>query len=299
MNNNPKIAVVGSINTDQTVIAEHLPNKGETLFGSDINIVPGGKGANQAVAMAKLGATVEIFGCVGDDSNGQKMIENFKNNNVETKHLKIAKGIPTGIAIITLGDDDNTIVVVKGANNEVDKEYIDSIKEYLFEYDMVVLQHEIPLETVHYVIELCNEKGIPTVLNPAPAEDVPMEIVDKVSYITPNEHEVGLIFGEDKSLEELLKKYPQKLIVTLGSEGVTTAIDKDTILKVPARKANIVDTVGAGDTLNGAFCVRIAEGDNMEAALKYANTAASLSIEKLGAQSGMPTKEEVEAASTK
>lgn len=299
MNNNPKIAVVGSINTDQTVIAEHLPNKGETLFGSDINIVPGGKGANQAVAMAKLGATVEIFGCVGDDSNGQKMIENFKNNNVETKHLKIAKGIPTGIAIITLGDDDNTIVVVKGANNEVDKEYIDSIKEYLFEYDMVVLQHEIPLETVHYVIELCNEKGIPTVLNPAPAEDVPMEIVDKVSYITPNEHEVGLIFGEDKSLEELLKKYPQKLIVTLGSEGVTTAIDKDTILKVPARKANIVDTVGAGDTLNGAFCVRIAEGDNMETALKYANTAASLSIEKLGAQSGMPTKEEVEAASTK
>lgn len=291
-----KIAVVGSINIDQTVIAERIPQKGETLFGSSINYVPGGKGANQAAAMAKLGAEVEMFGAIGDDDNGHQMIENLKKNNIETKHIKVAKGVPTGIAIITLGDNDNTIVVVKGANDKVDIEYINSIKDSLLKNDMVVLQHEIPLETVHYIIDLCYENNIPTVLNPAPAADVPKEIIDKVTYLTPNEHEVGLIFGDEMPLETLLKKYPKKLIVTLGSKGVICALDENEIIKVPVRKTTIVDTTGAGDTLNGAFCVRICSGDSIKDALKYANAAASLSIEKLGAQSGMPTKDEVEKA---
>lgn len=289
-----KIAVVGSINIDQTVISERIPNKGETLFGSSINYVPGGKGANQAVAMAKLGAEVEMFGCIGDDDNGHQMIENLKKNNIETKNIRAIPGVPTGIAIITLGDNDNTIVVVKGANDKVDKGYIDSIKDSLLKYDMVVLQHEIPLETVHYIVDLCYENNIPTVLNPAPAADVPKEIIDKVTYLTPNEHEVGLIFGENEPLEKLLKRYPKKLIVTLGSDGVACALNENEIVKVPVRKTKIVDTTGAGDTLNGAFCVRISEGDDIKDALKYANIAASLSIEKLGAQSGMPTAEEVE-----
>ena len=291
-----KIAVVGSINIDQTVISERIPQKGETLFGSSINYIPGGKGANQAVAMAKLGAEVEMFGAIGDDDNGHQMIENLKKNNIESKHIKVAKGVPTGIAIITLGDNDNTIVVVKGANDKVDIEYINSIKDSLLKNDMVVLQHEIPLETVHYIIDLCNENNIPTVLNPAPAADVPKEIVDKVTYLTPNEHEVGLIFGEEIPLETLLKKYPKKLIVTLGAKGVICALDENEIIKVPVRKTTIVDTTGAGDTLNGAFCVRICSGDSIKDALKYANAAASLSIEKLGAQSGMPTMDEVEKA---
>lgn len=288
-----KIAVVGSINTDQTVVADRIPLKGETLFGSSINYIPGGKGANQAVAMAKLGADVTMFGCVGDDDNGQKMIANLKNNNINTNYINIVKGVPTGIAIITLGDNDNTIVVLKGANGCVDIKYVDSIKDELLKQDMVVLQHEIPLETVHYVIELCSKNNIKTVLNPAPAANVPMEIIDKVTYLTPNEHEVGLIFGKDKTLEELLKKYPKKLIVTLGSDGVITALNDHEILKVPVRKTTVVDTTGAGDTLNGAFSVRICMGDEIGDALKYANVAASLSIEKLGAQSGMPTNEEV------
>lgn len=291
-----KIAVVGSINMDQTVIADRIPLKGETLFGSSINYIPGGKGANQAVAMAKLGAEVEMFGCVGNDDNGRKVVENLNNNGVKTNNIKVIDGVPTGLAIITLGDNDNTIVVVKGTNNLVSIEYVNSIKDELLKYEMVVLQHEIPLETVHYVIDLCSKNNIPTVLNPAPAEKVPMEIIDKVTYITPNEHEVGLIFGKDKTIEELLKKYPKKLIVTLGSDGVAVALNEKDILKVPVRKTTVVDTTGAGDTLNGAFCVRMCKGDSIENALKYANTAASLSIEKLGAQSGMPTDDEVQKA---
>lgn len=291
-----KIAVVGSINVDQIVEADRIPLKGETLFGKTINLIPGGKGANQAVAMAKLGAKVEMFGCVGSDDYGRQMIDNLKKYGIETNSIKVVDGVSTGIAIITLGDNDNTIVVVKGANNYVDCDYISSIKDKLLTYDMVVLQHEIPLDTVHYIVNLCYENNIPTVLNPAPAADVPMDIIKKITYITPNEHEVNLIFGKDKSIEELLKMYPKKLIVTLGSAGVAVAVDNNTVHKIPVRKANVIDTTGAGDTLNGAFCVRICKGDSIVDALKYANVAASLSIEKLGAQSGMPTEEEVQEA---
>lgn len=289
-----KLAVVGSINTDMTVTAERIPLKGETLMGDSISYIPGGKGANQAVAMAKLGAEVEMFGCIGDDSNGQKMIENMKNVGIKTEHIKVLEGVPTGIAMITVGENDNTIIVVPGANGKVDKDYVDGIKDVLQTYDMVVLQHEIPLDTVHYIVEFCAEKNIPVVLNPAPAAKVPMEIIEKVTYLTPNEHEAVLIFGDEMTTEELLKKYPEKLLITQGSRGVSTCLKSGEILTVPARPAKVVDTTGAGDTLNGAFSVQIAGGANIKDALTFANTAASLSTEKFGAQSGMPTVGEVE-----
>lgn len=290
-----KLAVVGSINVDMTVTAERIPLKGETLRGDSISYIPGGKGANQAVAMAKLGAEVEMFGCVGDDSNGQKMIDNLKSAGVKTDNIKVLENVPTGIAMITVGDNDNTIVVVPGANGKVGKEYVDGIKDELAAYDMVVLQHEIPMETVHYVIEFCAEKGIPVVLNPAPAAAVPMDIIEKVTYVTPNEHEAVLIFGNELSTEDLLKKYPEKLVITQGSRGVSTCLKSGEVLTVPARPAKVADTTGAGDTLNGAFSVQIANGADMKSALIYANTAASLSTEKFGAQTGMPTAAEVES----
>ncbi len=158
---------------------------------------------------------------------------------------------------------------------------------------MVVLQHEIPLDAVHYVIELCNEAGIPTVLNPAPAATVPVDIIKKVTYMTPNEHEASLIFGEKESEEALLKEYPEKLIITKGSRGVAVCLKNSEVVSIPSIKSNVVDTTGAGDTLNCAFAVRICAGDNIKDALIYANTAAGLSIEKMGAQGGMPTAEEV------
>ena len=156
-----KLAVVGSINTDMTVTAERIPLKGETLMGDSLSYIPGGKGANQAVAMAKLGAEVEMFGCVGNDDNGRRMLDNLNRVGVKTEHIQVLEGVPTGIAMITVGESDNTIIVVPGANGKVDKAYVDGIKDELVKYDMVVLQHEIPLETVHYIAEFCYENNIP------------------------------------------------------------------------------------------------------------------------------------------
>ena len=291
--NKMKFAVVGSINIDMTVTAGRIPLKGETIKGDTISYIPGGKGANQAVAIAKLGEDVTMFGCVGGDNNGQRMLDNLKNMGVNTNYIKVLKDVPTGIAMITVGEGDNTIVVVPGANGEVDKEYIDSIKDVLETYDMVILQHEIPLETVHYVIEFCSEKNIPVVLNPAPAAQVPLDIIEKVTYLTPNEHEAVIIFGKNQTTEELLKKYPEKLVITQGEKGVSTCLKSGAILTVPARSTHVVDTTGAGDTLNGAFSVEVCNGLGIHNALIFANTAASLSIEKFGAQAGMPTREEV------
>ena len=344
-----RIAVVGSINVDMTVLAERIPLKGETVYGGDVLYSPGGKGANQAVACARLGAQVEMFGCVGNDENGKRMFHNLEENGVGTSHIKVLEGENTGLALITVGEQDNTIVIVAGANKKVDLNYVDSIKEELCSFDMVVLQQEIPLEAMHEVVRFCYGRQIPVILNPAPAAKVPMEIVDKVTYLTPNEHEAALIFkeqcekdgniigsenmhsetkqtkeaseilavfgekieekgkngtsmpsaGESKGTEEesfldkLLVKYPEKLIITQGSRGVSVGLKDGSILRVPAQKARVVDTTGAGDTLNGAFAVRMACGDSLKEALTFANTAAGLSIEKMGAQGGMPTEEEV------
>lgn len=284
-----QIAVIGSINMDQVVTTERIPQKGETIHGNDLNYIPGGKGANQAVAMARLGAQVTMFGCVGDDDNGRKLIDNLQKEQVDTSRIKTVKDTPTGLAVITVAENDNVIIVISGANACVDRAYIDSIKDTLSMYDLVVLQHEISQDTVHYVIDHCAAAGIPVVLNPAPAREVPLAIVEKVTYLTPNEHEAQLIFGGDASTEELLKRYPEKLIITQGARGVSFGAKAKDIVTVPAYHVKVVDTTGAGDTLNGAFCVRIAAGDAIEDALRYANAAAGLSVEAFGAQGGMPT----------
>ena len=205
------------------------------------------------------------------------------------------------IAIITVAENDNTIIVISGANSCVDSNYFNKIKEDLKSFDLIVLQHEIPLDTVHQTVSFCYENGIPVVLNPAPAAEVPQEIVDKVTYLTPNEHEAKLIFHSvegaeesDEFIEGVLSAYPEKLIITRGSRGVSVALKDGRVVTVPGRRANVVDTTGAGDTLNGAFSVRIAAGDSVEEALVYANCAASLSVEKFGAQGGMPTDAEVQ-----
>lgn len=288
-----KIGVVGSINMDMTVKAERIPLKGETLKGWDLKYVPGGKGANQAVAMAKLGAEVEMFGCVGDDAAGASLLKNLQDVGVETKCVKVVEGEPTGLAMITVGDNDNTIIVVAGTNDHVDIGYVNEVKDSLLECEIVLLQHEIPQETVEYVIALCADNGVKVVLNPGPARPVKQELLEKVTYLTPNEHEAVILFGRDLSFEEMMKRYPEKLVITQGSRGVSTCLKSGEVILVPARKANVVDTTGAGDTLNGAFTVAVTEGRDISDALAFANTAAGLSTEKFGAQGGMPTYEEV------
>lgn len=291
-----KIGVVGSINMDMTVKAERIPLKGETLKGWDLKYIPGGKGANQAVAMAKLGAEVEMFGCIGDDAAGASLLKNLQDTGVETKCIKTVTGVPTGLAMITVGDNDNTIIVVAGTNDHVNIDYVNEVKDSLLECEIVLLQHEIPQETVEYVIALCAENGVKAVLNPGPARPVKQEILEKVTYLTPNEHEAVILFGRDISFEEMMKRYPEKLVITQGSRGVSTCLKNGQVILVPARKANVVDTTGAGDTLNGAFTVAVTEGKEIPEALAFANTAAGLSTEKFGAQGGMPTREEVMAA---
>jgi len=288
-----KIGVVGSINMDMTVKAERIPLKGETVKGCDLKYIPGGKGANQAAAMAKLGAKVEMFGCVGDDAAGASLIKNLQETGVETKHIRTVAGMPTGLAMITVGDNDNTIVVVAGTNDCVDIDYVDEVKNSLLECEIVLLQHEIPQETVEYVTRLCTDNGVKVVLNPGPARVVKQEILEKVTYLTPNEHEAVILFGENVSFEDMMKKYPEKLVITQGSRGVSTCLKNGEIVLIPARKSNVVDTTGAGDTLNGAFTVAITEGMDIKKALAFANTAAGLSTEKFGAQGGMPSYDEV------
>lgn len=237
-----------------------------------------------------------MFGCVGNDGAGESLRKNLKEQGVDTSYIKTIDGVPTGLAIITVGEKDNTIVVVEGANKEVTIEYVREVEKALLECEIVLLQHEIPQETIEYVIEFCYEHGIKAVLNPGPARPVKAEIIEKVTYLTPNEHEAVIIFGDGHSFEEMMRRYPEKLVITQGSRGVSTCSKDGEILLVPARKAKVVDTTGAGDTLNGAFTVAITEGKSMKDALVFANTAASLSTEKFGAQGGMPTYEEVEKA---
>jgi ribokinase len=288
-----KLGVIGSINMDMTITTDRIPGKGETIKGNDISYIPGGKGANQAVAAARLGANVAMFGCVGNDDTGRTLLNNLKMEGIQTGSIRGVDGVSTGIAIITVAENDNCILVIAGANSMVNIAYVDSIVNELLACDMVLLQHEIPQETVEYVIELCHRKGIMVVLNPAPARPVRREILEQIDFLTPNEHEAAIIFGSKISTEELLRKYPQKLVITQGYRGVSVCKESGEVLLIPARKANVVDTTGAGDTLNGAFTVAIAEGKGIENALQFANVAASLSTEKFGAQGGMPSYEEV------
>ena len=209
-----KIGVIGSINMDMTVQAERIPLKGETLKGENLQYIPGGKGANQAVAMSRLGADVVMFGCVGNDAAGESLRKNLKEQGVDTSYIKTIDGVPTGLAIITVGEKVNIIVVVEGANKEVTIEYVREVEKALLECEIVLLQHEIPQETIEYVIEFCYEHGIKAVLNPGPARPVKAEIIEKVTYLTPNEHEAVIIFGDGHSFEEIMRRYPEKLVIT-------------------------------------------------------------------------------------
>lgn len=289
-----KIAVIGSMNMDMLVHADRIPGKGETIKGSTIEYQPGGKGANQAVAMARLGAEVAMFGCVGDDAAGRGLMDSLACAGVDTGAVRILKGIPTGQAVITVGEGDNTIVIIAGANDSVDIDYVEANKEKILDADIIVLQNEIPQETVEHVIRLCGGYGKIIVWNPAPARGIKEELLDLITYITPNEHEVRVIWGEEADdLGKLLNRYAGKLIVTQGERGVIMCHKEKGVLTIPAMKVAVTDTTGAGDTLNGAFCAGLAEHMDEEEALRFANAAAGLSVQKCGAQAGMPARGEV------
>lgn len=287
-----KVAVIGSSSMDFVVTTGIRPGVGETVLGDSFSTVPGGKGANQAVAAARLGADVTMIGCVGEDLYGEAIISNFKKNGVCTDYVKTVTGIESGTAHIILSDRDNSIIVIKGANDYVTPSYVQQALEVIITSDIVIIQQEIPVETVEYVSEVCEEYGVPLLLNPAPARPLKQEIVNKCAYITPNEHEAALLF-QDANQTEILQRYPNKLFITEGEKGVRYFNGKEEVL-VPTFPVQVIDTTGAGDTFNAAFAVSLAEGKEFIQALRFANRAASLSVTKFGAQGGMPTRQEVD-----
>ncbi|BCB05170.1 ribokinase [Bacillus sp. KH172YL63] len=287
-----KIAVIGSSSMDLVVTSAKRPGAGETVLGDSFDTVPGGKGANQAVAAARLGADVYMIGCVGDDPYGVEILENFKRNGVHTTYVEPVTGQKSGTAHIILAEGDNSIVVVKGANDLVTPEYVEKTADFLKTCDLIMIQQEIPEETVEYVANLCLDIEVPLLLNPAPARKISQAVIDGASYLTPNEHEADVLFNGAKP-SEALEKYPEKVIITEGAAGVRYHSGTEEIL-VPSFKVEVVDTTGAGDTFNAAFGTAIAEGQTIEESLKFANRAASLSVTGFGAQGGMPTRDEVE-----
>lgn len=288
-----KIAVIGSINMDMTVNTERIPKKGETLLGSALRYIPGGKGANQAVAAARLGGCVSMFGCVGEDIFADRLIENLRENGVDTTHIRRISGVSSGIAMITVAENDNSIVVIPGANHRVTPDFLETVKGAVLEADIIVLQNEIPPETVQHAINICHTAGKMILYNPAPAMPLAEDVRQKISYMTPNEHEATLLFPEEKDLCALVEAKQGRLIVTMGAEGVM-AWGNGKLLKIPARAVDVVDTTGAGDTFNGAFAYALANDYPMEKALHFATIAASLSTESFGAQAGMPILEQVQ-----
>lgn len=285
------ITVIGSINMDLVVQMDVFPTQGETVLGNLFTTIPGGKGANQAVAAARLGSKVQMVGAVGTDGFGEELRTNLNKETIDTS-LVINSNVSTGIANILLHESDNRIVVVPGANYEVTKEVIDAAKDIIANSELVIMQLEIPVDTIEYSLKLCKELNVPVLFNPAPAANFNSNWMPYISYLTPNETECELLFGED--VDAVLEQYPNQLIVTLGDDGARY-YDGEKHVHVKGFQTTAIDTTGAGDTFNGAFAHAITTGQSIEKAVFFANIAGSLSVEKFGAQGGMPNLQEVMA----
>jgi len=298
------VLVAGSINMDVVARAERHPRVGETVVGRDVLYFPGGKGANQAVAAAKLGARAALIGRLGKDAFGAELRTFLAGQGVDVSLVREAIGVHTGTAIITLADADNTIVVVPGANGTVTAE--DVVAAALAKGDIAVSQFEIPIPAISAFFTRARMDGAATILNPAPAQTFGKELLDLVDVLVLNETELGLLakaalheaddvarFVEAAGL--LQARHDQIICVTLGKRGVVALADGETIA-VPGRAVKAVDTTGAGDCFVGALAARLALGSTMHDALGYANAAASISVQRMGAAPSMPTAAEVEAA---
>ena len=294
------ICVIGSLNMDLVVNVDIMPKPGQTIIGSNFKEVPGGKGANQAVAMARLNGNVSMIGKVGEGGFGQTLINSLKNDKVDTTYIQTSKGA-TGVALITVDKNaQNSIVVSPGANFEVKEDDIDNNIEAIKNSDIVVLQLETPLNTIKYALNKAKELNKYTILNPAPAVKLDDEIIKNVDLLTPNETELEIISGVSIETEEDIQKAAQimiekgvkELIVTLGSKG-SLYINKEKSMFKKAYKVEAVDTTAAGDSYTGALAVALSQDKNIEDAMDFASKVGALSVLKEGAQSSLPTLEDV------
>jgi ribokinase len=298
-----RVFVAGSINMDVVATAERHPRIGETVAGKEVLYFPGGKGANQAVAAAKLGAPTTLIGRLGADAFGKELTAFLAAQAIDLSFVKETAGVHTGTAVITLANADNTIVVVPGANAKLDAEDVAAVS--LTEDDVAVSQFEIPLPAIIAFFERARAAGAITILNPAPAHECGAGLLDLVDILVLNESELGFLtakelFDTDDPARFIdaarsLATGDRIVCVTLGSRGVLALIDGDPVL-IPGRKVKAVDTTGAGDCFVGALAAQLASGNTIPYALGYANTAASLCVQRMGAAPSMPTAAEVAQA---
>ncbi|RLC08945.1 MAG: ribokinase [Deltaproteobacteria bacterium] len=303
--NSGSIVVVGSSNMDLVAKAVRIPVVGETLMGSDFFMVPGGKGANQAVAAAKLGAEVIFVAKLGKDVFASKSLENFKSVGISTKHIEQLDGVPSGVAIIAIDEQGkNIIIVVPGANGKLTPADVDKAKSDIANASVVVAQLEIPIETVEQAAKVAQKNNIPFILDPAPARPLSDELLSRVDIIKPNETEAEILTGikvtdqasAAKAADVLLGKGVKAVIITLGEKGLMLAT-KDHQEMIPSNKVSAVDSTAAGDAFTGSLACRLALGDSLRDAAVYANVVAAISVTRLGAQPSMPTREEAEVFS--
>jgi ribokinase len=292
------IVVVGSINMDLVAHAHRIPVPGESFVGTAFDTTPGGKGANQAVATARLGYPTHMVGAVGEDVFGQALLDNLAGAGVETSAVQRVSG-PSGVASILIADSgENAIVVVVGANGKVDPATIDRHAELIRSAGMVLCQLELPIPTVSHALDLCAAAGVPVMLDPAPAAALPEELWGQVAWATPNETEAALYLGETLGAEEgakrLLTRGLKGVVMKRGSEGAYVAVAGGEAACVPAFKVKAIDTVGAGDCFNGAYAVALLEGLDPFAAARFASAAAAISVTRHGAQASMPFRAEVD-----
>ncbi|AKG73528.1 ribokinase [Salinicoccus halodurans] len=287
------IVVVGSLSTDFIVQAERMPYKGETILGTNFSTAYGGKGANQAVAAARLETKTAFVGAIGDDGFGEKLKMNLENNAVFCENMETFTDEATGTAHINIYDNDNSIIVVPGTNSLLTPEVVEKSHGLLKRAEYVMLQNEIPVETIKYVIDFCYENGVKVIYNPAPFIPIEIEYLEKCALITPNELECNALFGDD--VKSAIRKHPNQLIVTMGDAGCLYHNGEEEV-RVPSFRTTPVDTTGAGDTFNGALAAFLVKGMSLGEAIRSANMAASLSIRAMGAQGGIPTLNEWQEA---
>lgn len=305
MNRKPKVLVLGSLAMDMTVVGERFCNAGETIIGNGFSTAPGGKGANQAVQAARLGADVTMVGRVGNDDFGKALIRSVGDAGVNTEYIRITDGVPTGVADIQIQKNDkgteNRIVIIPGTNHKNTVEDVAFLKERIADYDIVIMQHEIPQEVNAALASYAKAAGVPVMLNPAPSAKVPTELISCLTYISPNEHEAADIVGISPDSDESITKAVAALhgmgvanvLITLGKNGCAYSDGKSTIHAPSVNMAPVVDPTAAGDSFIGAFCTAVSAGVEVEKALLFANCTAGITVSRMGAQTSLPTLEEV------
>ncbi len=298
-----KIVVLGSINMDLVIRTPRHPNIGETIKGNHFQMIPGGKGANQAVAIGRQGVSPMFIGCVGNDGFGKELFELLKKERIDTTNIRILEEESTGVASIQVDDQSrNTIVISPGANEKISPKQIDQASKAIERGDFLICQLETNFDAVQQAIHIAHRHNTKIILNPAPFRDLPGELMQKIDFLIPNEIEASMLTGfeikdlktAESSAKHLLNRGVKNVLLTMGRQGVVVA-ESDQAFHEPAYTVQPLDTTAAGDTFVGAFAVNLLKGLCLRESVKRAQAAAAISVTRLGAQPSIPSAEEIDS----